>query len=204
MKGRFGTAVAAMVVATGAQAATDGIVLKDQSFKDADGHRVLQITTVVNAPVSEVWKAFTTDDGFKRWAVPVAHITLGNDGMMESSYELTSKVGDPDNIKNKIVAYFPEKLIVLQNAHVPKGAPFDPVLIASLRTIITFEPVDTTHTRVTEAQVGYGEGADYDDMYKHFRDGNAYALHTLAQSFITGPVDWAAEAAKANASVGAK
>jgi uncharacterized protein YndB with AHSA1/START domain len=202
MKGLFVFAVATLA-ATGAYAA-DPIVIKDQSFKDADGHRVLQITTVVNASLDDVWKAFTTDDGFKRWAVPVTHITLGNDGMMESSYELTSKIGDPDNIRNKIIAYLPQKLIVLQNAHVPEGAPFDPVLIASIRTIITFEPVDATHTRVTEAQVGYGEGAGYDDMYKHFRDGNAYALHTLAQSFITGPVDWAAQAAKANASVGAK
>lgn len=202
MKGLFAFALAAFA-ATGAYAA-DPIVIKDQSFKDADGHRVLQITAVVNASLDDVWKAFTTDDGFKRWAVPVTHITLGNDGMMESSYEITSKIGDPDNIKNRIIAYLPQKLIVLQNAHVPKGAPFDPVLIASIRTIITFEPVDATHTRVIEAQVGYGEGAGYDDMYTHFRAGNAYALHTLAQSFITGPVDWAAEAAKANATVGAK
>jgi uncharacterized protein YndB with AHSA1/START domain len=202
MKGMF--VFAAALLAASSTYAADPIVIKDQSFKDADGHRVLQIMTVVNAPLDDVWKAFTTDNGFRRWAVPVTHITLGNDGMMESSYELTSKIGDPDNIKNKIIAYLPEKLIVLQNSHVPKGAPFDPVLIASIRTIITFEPVDAAHTRVTEAQVGYGEGAGYDDMYKHFRDGNAYALHTLAQSFITGPVDWAAEAAKANASVGAK
>jgi uncharacterized protein YndB with AHSA1/START domain len=202
MKGMF--VFAAALLAASSTYAADPIVIKDQSFKDADGHRVLQIMTVVNAPLDDVWKAFTTDNGFRRWAVPVTHITLGNDGMMESSYELTSKIGDPDNIKNKIIAYLPEKLIVLQNSHVPKGAPFDPVLIASIRTIITFEPIDATHTRVTEAQVGYGEGAGYDDMYKHFRDGNAYALHTLAQSFITGPVDWAAEAAKANASVGAK
>jgi uncharacterized protein YndB with AHSA1/START domain len=194
---------AAMLAASGAFTA-DPIVIKDQSFKDGSGHRVLQIMTVVNASLDDTWKAFTTDDGFKRWAVPVTHITLGNDGMMESSYAITSKIGDPDNIKNRIVAYLPQKLIVLQNAHVPNGAPFDPVLIASIRTIITMEPVDATHTRVTEAQVGYGEGAGYDDMYKHFRDGNAYALHALAQSFISGPVDWAAEAAKANASVGAK
>lgn len=177
------------------------VEVKDSSFRDAGGHRVQQLSTVVPASVADVWKAFTTDDGFERWAVPVAHITLGNDGMMESSYSLTAKIGDPDNIKNRIVAYFPEKLIVMQNAHVPKGAPFDPVLIATLRTIITFEPVDATHTRVTEAQVGYGEGAGYDTMYQHFRDGNAYALQSLANSFISGPVDWKAEAEQMTASV---
>jgi uncharacterized protein YndB with AHSA1/START domain len=200
MRGIFFAPFAVLLFTVGASA--DPIQIRNESFKDADGHRVQQLSAVVNAPVVEVWKAFTTDEGFKRWAVPVTHITLGNDGMMESSYNLGDQIGVTDNIKNRIVAYLPEKLLVLQNAHVPKGAPFDPVLIATLRTIITLDPVDATHTRVTEAQVGYGEGKGYDDMYKHFLDGNAYELHALADSFITGPVDWKKEAAdEANASV---
>ncbi len=197
-------AIAAAFYGVSAHAA-DTIVIRDSSFKEATGQRVLQQSVIVNGSAANAWTAFTTDEGFESWAVPVAHITLGNDGMMESSYKITNKIGDPENIKNRIVAYLPEKLIVLQNAHVPKGAPFDPVLIASLRTIITFEPVDPRHTRVTETQVGYGSGAGYDDMYGHFRDGNAYELRNLARSFIDGPVDWkAGDAAKANATAGAK
>lgn len=201
MNGKW-IALAAMLWAGTAAAAP--IKVDDTSFVDVNGNRVQQVSVVVDAPIADAWKAFTTDEGFKRWAVPVTRITLGNDGMMESSYSVNSKIGDPDNIKNRIVAYFPERLLVLQNAHVPKGAPFDPVLIATLRTIITFEPVDATHTKVTEAQVGYGSGAGYDDMYAHFRDGNAYALQTLAQSFVNGPVDWSEQARKMNDSVGAK
>jgi uncharacterized protein YndB with AHSA1/START domain len=192
---------AALLLAMPATAFADPAGVTDTSFKDADGHRVQQLSAIVPAPLSEVWKAFTTDDGFKRWAVPMTHITLGNDGMMESSYSIASRVGDPDNIKNRIVAYLPEKLLVLQNAHVPKGGPFDPVLIATLRTIITFDAVDGAHTKVTEAQVGYGDGAGYDSMYQHFRAGNAYALQSLVKSFISGPVDWKAEAEAMNKSV---
>jgi uncharacterized protein YndB with AHSA1/START domain len=200
MRGIFLAPFAALLFAVPASAGT--IQIENESFRDAGGHRVQQLSAVVNAPLAEVWKAFTTDDGFERWAVPVTHITLGNDGMMESSYNLGDKIGVTDDIKNRIVAYLPEKLLVLQNAHVPKGGPFDPVLIANLRTIITFAPIDATHTRVTEAQVGYGEGNGYDDMYKHFLDGNAYELHALADSFISGPVDWKKEAAaEADASV---
>jgi len=201
MKLSTAVTIACVAIASSANAATDSIVINDMSFRDTGGNRVQQLMTVVNAPVSDVWGAFTTDDGFKRWAVPVAHITLANDGMMESSYNIHSKIGDPENIRNRIVAYLPQRLLILQNAHVPKGAPFDPVLIATLRTIITLEPIDKTHTRVTEAQVGYGVGAGYDAMYEHFRSGNTYSLHELAQSFLTGPVDWVAEAARANASI---
>ena len=56
-------------------------------------------------------------------------------------------------------------------------------------------------TRVTESGVGYGEGAGYDSMYRHFHDGNAEEFGALADSFTKGPVDWKAEAAKMEASV---
>ena len=181
--------------------AADPVKIEDTSFRDADGHRVQQLSVIVDAPVKKVWEAFTTDAGFESWAVPVAHITLGNDGMMESSYRRSAKIGDPDNIENRIVAYLPEKLLVIRNEHVPKGAPFDPVLIATIRTVVQFEGIGGGRTRVTESGVGYGEGAGYDTMYAHFRAGNAEEFAALAQSFVTGPVDWKAEAAKMVASV---
>jgi len=179
--------------------AADPVKIEDTSFRDADGHRVQQLRVIVDAPVKKVWDAFTTDAGFESWAVPVAHITLGNDGMMESSYRLSGTIGDPDNIRNRIVAYLPERLIVMQNEHVPKGAPFDPDLIRTIRTVIEFEDLGGGRTKVTESGVGYGEGAGYDSLYAFFRGGNAEELASLAQSFRTGPVDWKAEAAKMEA-----
>jgi hypothetical protein len=131
----------------------------------------------------------------------VARVTLGNDGMIEASYSLKSKIGDPDNIRNRIVAYLPERLLIIHNEHVPKGAPFKPEAIEKIRTIMQFEDLGHGRTRVTESGVGYGEGKDFDEMYAHFRDGNAEEFESLAQSFKTGPVDWKAEAEEMKASV---
>ncbi len=77
-------------------------VAKDTSFRDAQGHRVQQLELIVNAPVAKVWAAFTTDAGFESWAAPVAHVTLGNDGMIEASYNPGPKIGDADNIRNRM------------------------------------------------------------------------------------------------------
>jgi len=175
--------------------------VKNTSFRDAEGHRVQQLEIVVTAPVTKVWDAFTTDKGFTSWAVPVAHITLGNDGMMESSYLPAAKIGDPDNIRNQIVAYVPERLLVIHNVHVPKGAPFKPEFIDKIRTVMEFQDLGDGRTRITESGVGYGEGADFDAMYKHFSDGNAEEFGQLAKSFISGPVDWKAELGHVTASV---
>ena len=164
--------------------------VKDTSYVDANGHRVQQLTADIDAPVLDVWNAFATDEGFVSWAAPVAHVTLANDGMIEASYSLSAKIGDPDNIRNRIVAYVPERVMVLANDHAPKNAPFDAAAFQSIRTVIEFQAVDKTHTRVTESGVGYGDGAAYDGVYKHFVRGNTYEFALLVQRFRTGPVDW--------------
>ncbi|MGH6870267.1 MAG: SRPBCC family protein [Rhizomicrobium sp.] len=176
--------------------------IKDTSHTDPYGHRVQQLTVVVKAPVAKVWDAFMTDAGFTSWAAPVAHVALdGGGGMVDATYSLSGKVGDPDNIRNEIVAYLPLKMVAYRNAHVPKGAPFDPVLIRTIRTIVQFEDAGHGRTRVTECQVGYGDGPGYDSLFTHFRNGNAEELATLANVFEKGPVDWKAQAAAAEASV---
>jgi uncharacterized protein YndB with AHSA1/START domain len=175
--------------------------MKNTSFRDAQGHRVQQLEVVVAAPVAKVWDAFTTDKGFTGWAVPVAHITLGNDGMMESSYLPAAKIGDPDNIRNQIVAYVPERLLVIHNVHVPKGAPFKPEIIDKIRTVVELEDLGDGRTRIVESGVGYGEGADFDAMYKHFSDGNAEEFGDLVKYLASGPVDWKTELAGVAASV---
>ena len=175
--------------------------VKDTSFRDAEGHRVQQLELVVDATPARVWEAFTTDKGFSGWAVPVAHITLGNDGMMESSYKLDGKIGDPDNIRNRIVAYVPQHLLVIHNVHVPKGAPFKPEFIEKIRTVIEIDDLGGGRTRIVESGVGYGEGPSFDDLYRHFSAGNAEEFSDLAKYLVSGPVDWKTELAPVTASV---
>ena len=191
---------AALALSASASFAAPAVI--DSSYRATDGHRVQQCSALIDAPVAQVWKAFTTDAGFTRWAVPVTHIDFRNGGIMESSYSLDGKIGVSDNIKNEIVAYLPEHLLAMRNVHVPKGAPFDPALIATIRTIFTFEDLGDGKTRVTESGVGYGEGAAYDSLYRTFHDGNAAEMVSLAKSFASGPVNWKVEAAKMNTAAG--
>jgi uncharacterized protein YndB with AHSA1/START domain len=190
-----------LFAATPALAAAPTIT--DTSFRAPDGSRVQQLELVVDAPVAKVWDAFATDAGFTSWAAPVAHVDLANDGIIEATYSLSGKIGDPDNIRNQIVAYVPYRMIAFHNVHVPKGAPFKPEVIGQIRTIVLFEDMGG-RTRVTESGVGYRDGKDFDEMYAHFRSGNAEEFTALATYLTKGPVDWRAAAAAATASVGEK
>ncbi|MEI9929852.1 MAG: hypothetical protein WDM89_04625 [Rhizomicrobium sp.] len=98
-----------------------------------------QLETVIDAPVAKVWAGVHDGRGpVKPWGAPVVHITPGHDGMLEASYLPTSKIGDPENIRNRIAVYFPEHLLVIHNEHAPKGGPFKQEVIDKIRTVFEF------------------------------------------------------------------
>jgi len=197
---------AAIIVPNAALAAHSWRDFKDvsnTSFVEPNGDRSLQLSIDVPASPKAVFDAFTTREGFSSWAVPVADIDLRIGGMIEASYNSHAKIGDPDNIKNQIVAYVPDRLLIIHNVQAPKGF-VDSELFQKTVTIIEFAATgpDTTHVTLTNA--GYGKGAGFDDVYSHFEWGDAYTLHELRARFVNGPVDWAALEAKAKAAAAAK
>jgi uncharacterized protein YndB with AHSA1/START domain len=172
------------LVLAAVSAASAAPPVNDTSYRDGEGHRVLRESIVVPATPAEAWKAFTTDAGFMAWAVPLAHITPGNGGMMESAFSASGRIGDPQNVRNRIDVYLPDSLLIIHNEHVPAGGPIDAELYPKVRTMLSFEPAGTG-TTVTQTVVGFGEGAGFDTLYSHLRDGNAEYLAMLAK-YISG------------------
>jgi uncharacterized protein YndB with AHSA1/START domain len=165
------------------------------SYAEPSGERSIQLSIDVPATPHETFTAFTTSDGFSSWAVPVAKVEFRIGGYIEASYDAHAKIGDPDNIKNAIVAYVPDRVLVIRNIQAP--AEFaDHELFQRTVTIIEFTAIDFRRTRVTITNAGYGGGERFDTLYRHFEWGNAYTLHALKKRFEKGPVDWAAQGAK--------
>ena len=164
--------------------------VSNSSFVEPGGARVLQLSIVVNAPPRAVWEAFTTSEGFRTWAVPVAWVDFRVGGVMESSYQPTARAGDAENIKNQIVSYVPGRLLSIRNIQTPSGLKHRELFGQVVQTI-EFEDVGAGRTRVTMTGVGWGAGEGFDYLYRHFEWGNAYSLAELRKRFDVGPVDWA-------------
>lgn len=196
---------AAAVLTTGALAAEPAFPdwrqfrdVANSSYVEPDGDRVLQLSVVVKATPAQVWRAFTTGEGYREWVAPVARIDLAVDGMIEASYNADARFGDPENIKNRIVAYVPERMLAIRNIQAPSQLPHRE-LFPQISTTIELEDLGQGRTRVMLTAVGYGPGVGFDTLYRHFEWGNAYTLDALKTRFDTGPVDWAALAAKRKA-----
>lgn len=181
-----------------AQSSKDFPEVSDTSFTEANGDKVLQLSLVVPGSRKDVWTRFTTSEGYRIWATPMARIDFGVGGMIEASYDFKAKVGDPDNIRNRIVAYAPERMLVQRNENAPASLP-GREKFSEIATIIELADAGPGATRVTITGVGYKPGEPYDTLLKHFNWGNAYSLMQLKNSFVKGPIDWKATEARQNA-----
>jgi len=151
----------------------------------ADGEgQILKQSAIISAPVADVWTAFTTEEGYTSWAVPNAKMDFRIGGVIESSYAADFTVGDPENIKNQIVAYVPERILVLRNIQAPSGFASRETL-DKLVSIFEFEPVTETTTQITVYGVGYGTDAESEKMIAFFKPGNDWTFRQLEKMFVS-------------------
>ena len=194
---RAAAAALVLAFATGAAAQTDFPAVEDTSFVENSGDRVLQLSTVVDAPGTTVWETFTTADGWKQLGVQMAAVDFRLGGVIETNYRPEAKPGDPGNIKNQIVAYVPERLLVIKNVQAPPTFAH-PEEFAKTVTVFELEPAGVGKTWVRLSGVGFGQGAAYDQLYAMFLRGNAFTLDRLRQAWAEpGSATSAADSAAA-------
>jgi uncharacterized protein YndB with AHSA1/START domain len=164
---------------------------------EADGTTTLDQRVVVNAPLAEAWQALTTSEGWRGWAAPFAMVDFRLGGFIETSYRPDAQAGAPENIRNQIIAYLPNRMFAIRNVQAPPKAAFDVATFQSMHTVVLLEPLSDRTTAVAFVQPGYRSGEPYDTVLKHFRWGNGWTLEQLKKRFDVGPVDWARLAAEA-------
>lgn len=173
------------------------------SFVEPSGDRAIQLSIEVPAPAHDVYAAFTTTEGFSSWAVPVARVDFRIGGLIEADYDASAKLGDRSNIHNQIVAYVPDRLLVIRNVQAPPGFA-NAELFQRTSTAIEFQPLGSARTRVTVTNAGYGAGDAFAALYRQFEWGDAYTLAELRKRFERGPTDWAAQRTREQAATAAK
>lgn len=163
--------------------------VKDTSFVEPNGDRVIRVSTTIAGDVNAVWSALSTAEGWKRWAVPVAWVDFRVGGIVETSYDAKAQAGAAGNIKNMIAAYVPQRALVLRNVQTPADFKH-PAEFGRTATVILIRPISAHLTEVEINGVGFKSGAAFDELYAMFRQGNAWTLEGLKASIEKGPTDW--------------
>ena len=135
----------------------------------------------VNAPVGDVWRIFTTSEGFKATGVAHAEVDLRIGGTIRTHYDPKGVLGDAETIVNEILAYEPQRMLTIRIKDAPASFPYRTAMRATW-TVIYFTPSgDMTHVRIVG--LGYGDDAESQAMRKFFAEGNRQTLDHIAKPF---------------------
>lgn len=145
---------------------------------------------VVNAPVAEVWKVFSTSEGYKALGVALAEVDLRIGGVVRSRYAANGVLGDEETIENAILAYEPQRMIAIRIQRTPRTFPFKEAWKQSW-TVITLADAGDGRTHLRVASMGFGENEESQAMRRFFERGNQQTIETLQKHF--GPRRGAAQ-----------
>ena len=135
---------------------------------------------VVGAAFQEVWDLFTTRDGIEAWQVGRAsEMELRPGAEWRTSYDEDSNLEDGTVITSEVLAVDPGRMLAMRTTKPPEDFPF-PNAILDAWSVLYFEPLSTTETRVSARMFGFTDSPESQEMRAFFEWGNAYELEQLA------------------------
>jgi uncharacterized protein YndB with AHSA1/START domain len=160
----------------------------DTSAPKASSARPVRVEGIVNAPVAEVWRVWTTSQGAEKFFAEKANIRLAIGGPYEIQF-------DPKNERSgtkglKILSFAPEELLSFQWNAPPE---FPHVRDGGTWVVVEMRPEGFDRTRVTVTHLGWKEGPEWDAAFAHFTQGWGELMKRLKRRFDEGPIDWRKE-----------
>ena len=135
----------------------------------------------VKAPLEDVWKAYTTKEGWENWAVPLAQIDLRVGGSIATNYNAQGSIGDSTTILTHIINYVPNRLLTLQ-AEISDNFPdFMKKDAKGFYNVIYFEPGKRGKTHVRSYGIGYKNTPKYLALMNYFIPANERTLEKLIE-----------------------
>lgn len=150
---------------------------------------------IVDAPIQDVWKVWSTSEGYRALGVALAELDLRPGGVIRSRYKPDGRLGDEQTIENEILAYDPPRMIAIRIRKTPADFPFKEAW-KHMWTVVTLTPLDGNRTHLRVSSLGYGSDPESLAMRRFFESGNEHTLKTLAASFAKWFVVVGAEAAR--------
>lgn len=136
----------------------------------------------INASPAEVWRIFTTADGYKQTGVAHAEVDFKIGGTIRTHYDPKGRLGDANTIVNEILAYEPERMLAIRIKQPPADFEY-PDAIAGTWTVIYLTPAGDNMTQVRFVGLGYTDAPRSQALRKFFADGNRWTLDQIAKPY---------------------
>ncbi len=163
---------------------------------DAPVGRTLEWNAQIDAPLAQVWDAFTTEEGIESWMTPLAEVDLRVGGSIQTNYNPQGTIGDETTIVHRILSLEPQRMLSSRVEKAPAGFPHAKV-VEQAWGVWYFEPLGVNRTHIRLVSAGWGSGPDWDAAETFFQAGNEWTLNKLKEKFAST----AGDAASADATL---
>ena len=136
---------------------------------------------IINAPVSEVWRLFTTTAGLESWMARHADIELKVGGLMRVNDEESGQLGDDNTIVRQILSFDPERMMSIKAYRSPTDSGY---LTEGMWWVIYFQPLEPGGmTNVRIVTLGYPDDEKLPKAREFYRKDSAEMLEQLQVKF---------------------
>ena len=148
----------------------------------------IEFQVIISAPLSNVWNAWTTEEGAKSFFASECLIDLRVGGAYEMYFDPSAPAGERGGEGLTILAIQPEKML----SFTWNAPPSLPEVRGQLTHVtLYFQDTDENQTSLHFIHDGWGDGGEWDLAFDYFtRAWGEVVLPRLKYSFEMGPVDW--------------
>lgn len=136
----------------------------------------------INAATPEVWRLFTTAEGYQLTGVAHAEVDLKIGGTIRTHYDPKGRLGDAETIVQEILAYEPERMLAIRIRQAPAGFPHQDAVDGTW-TVIYMNPAGDNMTQVRIVGLGYTDSPQSQSLRKFFAAGNRVTLDHMAKRY---------------------
>jgi len=149
--------------------------------------RILQKEVYVHASADEIWRAWTTVEGVKRFFARDARLEIEPGGRYEILFDLEAPQGKQGSEKCTILSFVPGRMLSFTWNAPPK---YEKSRRQMAQWVVLLIEPKGKRTKVTLYELGWKSGKEGEAVYRYFDRAWNTVLHRLAYSFEHGPIDW--------------
>jgi uncharacterized protein YndB with AHSA1/START domain len=151
--------------------------------------RLIRAEVTLEAPILDVWKAWTTEEGVTSFFGPGCNLDLRPGGKYEVLFNLDVPAGDRGG-EGVIVLAVQEPTLLSLTWNAPPELP--EVRGQKTHVVVRLRELQPERTQVSLTHDGWGQGGEWDEAFAYFeRAWRRVVLPRLKYRFAVGPVDWA-------------
>jgi len=147
----------------------------------------IELSSIVEASLSDVWQAWTTTAGVQGFFAPEAKIELKIGGAFELYFDTKAEMGCRGTEGMRIQTYVPERILAFDWCNPPQ---FHNIRQKKTWVVLEFAELDDELCEVTLTHLGWGEGPEWEDVHEYFCSAWEKVLRRFERNMRMGAIDW--------------